>query len=178
MRTPRVLYVGLAFLVFISGVGGAASGFNINYEGEQFVLDATAGQHVRGTTTFEKGTVINVRVMSSGETHPFLMSKSVSVGTNGSFDVQFDLTELAPLRGGPVTVAIRHNESRLYATNATLVTNNMPADSTLTPDVADTTETTTKTTTTDSPSTGIEVPGFGLVAGLLALLVTALLVRH
>ncbi|MFC7203852.1 BGTF surface domain-containing protein [Haloferax namakaokahaiae] len=179
MHPPRMLCIGLAFLVLVSGVGAAAGGIDIDHDGERFILDATADQHVRGTTTFENGTTINVRITSNGETHPFLMSKSTTVGTNGSFDVQFDLTELAPLRGGPVTVALRHNESRIYATNATLVTNNMPENSTLTPDTVESSETTAATTTTESPTpTDIGVPGFGLGATVVALLSAALFVRR
>ncbi|AKU07192.1 MULTISPECIES: BGTF surface domain-containing protein [Haloferax] len=173
MRPPH-LVVSLLVVVALSLPGAvAADGTVIDHSGEGLTLDAADDEHIHGTTSFSSGTLIGVRVKSVGDTHPFLVSKAVRVGENGTFDVTFDLSELSQLRGGPVQVSIRHNQQSIYQENATLVTHNMPGDSTLTPDV-ETTATTTETappstaTTTDSRS-GFEVPGFGVGAGVAAL---------
>ncbi|ELK49516.1 hypothetical protein D320_18709 [Haloferax sp. BAB-2207] len=113
---------------------------------------------------------------SVGDTHPFLVSKAVRVGENGSFDVTFDLSEMAQLRGGPVQVSVRRDQQPIYEENATLVTYDMPENSTLTPDIRDaaTAETTSASTaTTADASSGIDVPGFGAGVGVAALLVAS-----
>ena len=103
MRPPHLI-VTLAVVVALSlsGVVAADSGTAIDHAGDELTLDAVDGEHVHGTTPFAPGTLIGVRVKSVGDTHPFLVSKAVRVGENGSFDVTFDLSEMAQLRGGPV----------------------------------------------------------------------------
>ncbi|POG54544.1 BGTF surface domain-containing protein [Haloferax marisrubri] len=179
MRPPH-LVVALLVVVALSLPGAAADGTVIDHSGEGLTLDAADGEHIHGSTPFEPGTLIGVRVQSVGDTHSFLISKVVRVGENGTFDVTFDLSELAQLRGGPVRVSIRRNQQPIYQENATLVTYDMPANSTLTPDVEDA-ETTTETqqpstTTTETPDSrsGFEVPGFGVGAGIAALLLASL----
>ncbi|WP_416839286.1 BGTF surface domain-containing protein [Haloferax sp. DFSO52] len=188
MRPPHALLV-LAFVLVVASAGVAASDgtTSIDYQGDELVLGATSSQKITGTTPFESGTVIGVRVKSVDGTHPFLVSKAVKVEQNGSFAVEFDLSELAPLRGGPVEVEIRRNESIVHEIGGTLVTENMPENSTLTfsPSTAETTttETTTtaETTTTQTPTgplSGISVPGLGITTGVVALLAVAFLVRR
>ncbi|ELZ98463.1 BGTF surface domain-containing protein [Haloferax sulfurifontis] len=179
MRPPH-LSVALLVVVALSlsGVAAADSGTVIDHPGDELTLDAVDGEHVHGTTPYATGTLIGVRVQSVGDTHPFLVSKAVRVGENGSFDVTFDLSELARLRGGPVKVSVRRDQQTTYEENATLVTYDMPENSTLTPDIGEadaTAETAASSpaTTSDSPS-GIEIPGFGVGVGVAALLVASL----
>ncbi|ELZ91475.1 hypothetical protein C440_14214 [Haloferax mucosum ATCC BAA-1512] len=175
MRPPQSLAVVFVFLLLsASGAVIADGGTVIDHQGERLILDAAEGQHIHGTTPFEAGTVIGVRVQAVGGTHPFLVSNIVRVGENGTFDASFDFSELAPLRGGPVQISVRHNETSVHQTNGTLVTNNMPEDSTFTP-VSGTDETMTTTArittvraTSDSMS-GFDVPGFGVETALTAL---------
>ncbi|WP_430639312.1 BGTF surface domain-containing protein [Haloferax volcanii] len=175
---PPYLIVTLAVVVALSlsGVVAADSGTAIDHAGDELTLDAVDGEHVHGTTPFAPGTLIGVRVKSVGDTHPFLVSKAVRVGENGSFDVTFDLSEMAQLRGGPVQVSVRRDQQPIYEENATLVTYDMPENSTLTPDIRDaaTAETTSASTaTTADSSSGIDVPGFGAGVGVAALLVAS-----
>ncbi|KAB1194681.1 hypothetical protein GJR96_15010 [Haloferax sp. MBLA0076] len=185
MRPPHTLIVPLVVvLVVVSGVVAADGGTVIDHRGDEILLDAVADQRVQGTTPYESGTVIGVRIKSVEDTHPFLVSKAVRVGTNGSFSVTFDLSELAPLHGGPVHVEVRHNETTVHEIDGILVTKNMPDDSTLTyhqptdeSTATDPSPTTTTTTDTGSLS-GIQVPGLGLAAGVIALVAVALLARR
>ncbi|MCO8266307.1 BGTF surface domain-containing protein [Haloferax prahovense] len=175
MRPPHLVVVLLVVVALSLPGAVAADGTVIDHSGEGLTLDAADGERIHGSTPFESGTLIGVRVQSVGDTHSFLVSRIVRVGENGTFDVTFDLSGLSQLRGGPVRVSIRHNQQAIYQENATLVTYDMPGNSTLTPDV-ETTETTTETaqpstataTSTDSLS-GFEVPGFGAGAGVVAL---------
>ncbi|ELZ84386.1 hypothetical protein C455_01757 [Haloferax larsenii JCM 13917] len=182
LRQFTVVFV-LLFLV-TAGAATAANGTVIEYSGDELVLDAAADQQIHGTTPFEEGTVVGIRVKSIGDTHPFLVSKAIRVGENGTFVVSFDLDELAPLRGGPVEISIRHNESEIHAIEGVLVTNNMPDGSTLSPPTTSTdrpstepsTETTT-TTTTRTSSSGFEIPGFGVLAAVGSILALAVTIR-
>ncbi|WP_396613073.1 BGTF surface domain-containing protein [Haloferax sp. S1W] len=178
LRQVTVVFVLL--LLVTAGVAIATNETVIEHTGETLVLNATTDQHIRGTTPFEKGTVVGVRVKSIGETHPFLVSKTVRVGENGSFHVSFDLDELAPLRGGPIEVSIRHNSTRVHAKEGVLVTHNMPNGSTLTPptttaiDPSTQPPTETPTTTMSTPPTGLDIPGFGVLSALGAVFVLGL----
>ncbi|KAB1188835.1 MULTISPECIES: BGTF surface domain-containing protein [Haloferax] len=186
MRPPhtRIVFFGVLLLVAPASIVASDGGTAIDHQGDEIIIGAATDQRIEGTTPFESGTIIGVRVKSVGETHPFLVSKAVKVGENGSFDVVFDLSELAPLQGGPIHVEVRHNESTIHELDGVLVTKNMPAESTLTyaPPTDGTTSppsTTTATTTTpDDSSSGIDVPGFGIVAGLVALGSVILLTRR
>lgn len=185
MRPPHPVFTVILVLVAAaSGVAAADGKTAITHQGDAVVLDAARDQHVTGTTPFDRDTVIGVRVKSVGDTHPFLVSKAVRVDQNGSFDVAFDLSELAPLRGGPVAVVIRHNESTIHQVDGVLVTKNMPENSTLTydPETPETTTTSetavTSPDTPDGPLTGLRVPGLGVTAGVLALLAVGLLARR
>lgn len=183
MRPPQSFFALILVLVTVSaGVVAADGATAIEHQGEELVLDAAAGQHVAGTTPFDPGTVIGVRIKSVGDTHPFLVSKAVRVNQNGSFDVSFDLSELAPLRGGSIAVSVRHNETTIHQIPGVLVTENMPDNSTLTydPSTPPTTTTTTAATTTTSsagPLSGVAVPGLGITAAIVSLLAVGALAR-
>ncbi|KAB1196678.1 MULTISPECIES: BGTF surface domain-containing protein [Haloferax] len=188
MRPPHSLIALLLVLVVASTTVVASDGLTtIEHQGDEIILDAAQNQQIRGTTPFEQGTVIGVRVKSVGDTHPFLVSKAVRVDENGSFTVVFDLSGLAPLRGGPVDVVVRHNQSTIHELDGRLVTENMPENSTLTydPSNPETTATTspetvtsTTTTTASGPLSGVTVPGLGITTGVVATLVVALLARR
>ena len=186
MRPPHSLFALLLVLVVASSGVVAADGTTaIDHQGDQIVLDAAEDQHISGTTPFDPDTVIGVRVKSVGDTHPFLVSKAVRVDENGSFDVAFDLSELAPLHGGAVAVVLRHNETTIHQVPGVLVTKNMPVNSTLTYDpstqattTASTSTATTTTTTATGPLSGVAVPGLGLTTGVVALFTVALLARR
>ncbi|AFK18819.1 PGF-CTERM sorting domain-containing protein [Haloferax mediterranei ATCC 33500] len=184
MRPLQSLTVVFVFLLLLSTPGAVVADGStvINYQGDSLVLDADTDQHISGTTPFEAGAVIGIRIKSVGGTHPFLVSKPVRVGENGTFDVSFDLSELAPLRGGAVQITVRHNETAIYELNGTVVTGNMPEDSTFTPiPGADETTTTTERTTTIRSTTdsmsGFEIPGFGVGTAIISLLSVVLLAR-
>ncbi|WP_411963009.1 BGTF surface domain-containing protein [Haloferax sp. YSMS24] len=187
MRPPQSLFAFLLVLVTVSaGVVAADGATAIDHQGEEIVLDAAGGQHVAGTTPFDPGTVIGVRIKSVGDTHPFLVSKAVRVNQNGSFDVAFDLSELAPLRGGPIAVSVRHNETTIHQISGVIVTKNMPDESTLTYDsstpattseATSTAATTTSTSTPTGPLSGVTVPGLGIIAALVSLLAVGALAR-
>jgi hypothetical protein len=184
MRPPRTLGVVLAALLVLAPVSVTADGTTaIDHTGDEITLTAAEAQQIHGTTPFESGTVIGVRIKSVGDTHPFLVSKAVRVTENGSFDVAFDLSGLSPLRGGPVEVEVRHNETTIHEIGGVLVTRNMPDDSTLTyqTPTEETTPAASKTpstTTTSASFSGLDVPGLGLGVGVVALVSVALLARR
>lgn len=103
MRPPHLVAILLVVVTLsLSGVVVANSSTAIDYTGDGLTLDAIDGEHVHGTALFAPGTLIGVRVKSVDDTHPFLVSKVVRVGENGSFNVTLNLSEMAQLRSRPV----------------------------------------------------------------------------
>lgn len=76
---------------------------DIEYEGDGIRLEAAPNQTITGTTDFEPGTKLRVRVQSHEV--PFLKSRRTSVSSDGSFEISFDLSEVDAPSNVTVTVS-------------------------------------------------------------------------
>jgi PGF-CTERM protein len=132
---------------------------SLRYQGDGPTFRPTAGQTVRGETTLSPGTELTVRLRSSGAETAFLRSQSTTVAENGTFAVSFDLRDLQDASDTVVTVTVRASGQQQAQVDGRLET-----DPTATP--------------TDTPSSGTNVPGFGVLVALLGLVGAAALVAR
>lgn len=87
-------------------------------EHESLQLEPATAQVVGGTTNLDPGTELVVRMRSAGE-NPFLISRAVNVGTDGSFQAAFDLSDVPS--GTPYQVAVYYNGSRVANASGEIV---------------------------------------------------------
>jgi len=64
---------------------------SIDYSGDAVTLHPRAGQTIRGTADLDAGGKLQVRLRSSGDS-PFLKTREATVGPDGSFATSFDLS--------------------------------------------------------------------------------------
>ncbi|MFD1599350.1 BGTF surface domain-containing protein [Halobellus rarus] len=147
--------LGLAALLLLSAVGipaAAQSGddaFGLTTES----VTSTESQTIRGTSTLDAGTELQIRVQSSGETAPeFLQSDSATVGPNGEWNATFDFTAIETHDTVKVSVVASEDQSAAFETP---VRNDQA------------------TPTNSSAST----PGFGVVVAVTALVGGAFLLQ-
>jgi len=94
---------------------GSQNETSVVRDGETLALEAGPGQVVRGRTDMEPGTVVTVRLQSTGADHPYLRSRSATVDADGVFRAVFDLSELPSGTGLRVVV---HHDGRNLTTVA------------------------------------------------------------
>ncbi len=120
------------------------SSISIRHEGDSISLDAASNQTVRGNTTLDPGTNLEVQVHA---TKQFFMSDSVTVQPNGSFNASFNFSEYEPGTEFGVSVGLPRNNSTEIDVLAT-------ADGVLQrPGKSTTGSTTTRNTTATTTST-------------------------
>ena len=82
----------------------AAPNATVEHEGSALTLHPAGGQVVEGTTGLDAGRNVTVRLQSSGS-NPFLKSKRVSVGEDGDFSAEFNLSAVEAPANGTATVS-------------------------------------------------------------------------
>lgn len=144
-------------LLVSSGLAVAQADASIQYDGEALTLHPAAGQAITGTTDLEAGRSVTVRLQSTGDTSPlFIKSETASVGTDGTFRVTFDLSDVEPPGRATATV-VADGEQLAGPVEVQIV--QAPSE----------------------PSPAVETPGqpgFGVVAALAALVVVIVLGRR
>lgn len=181
------------------------SSISIQHSGNSVILDAADNQTIRGETTLDPGTKLEVQVHA---TKRFFMSNSVSVQSDGTFNATFNFSEYDPGTKFAVDVGLPRNNSTETDTLATIdgVLQNRSmksgANSTTTTTAAATrtsetmastastatvtdramangTDSTTETGTVNQSKTASDgQPGFGLFVALLAFVGIGLLRRN
>ncbi len=150
----RIVVVG-AVLLAVVGLAGAAgaSGASLSTVNETVRVHAVDDATIEGTLDLDAGETVTLRVQSTGDTSPrFFRSADVSVGDNGRFVGEFDLSDLSA--GATFAVTVTHEGSSIAEADGTVVAADVPVTPTPT---AVPTETPTGTRT---ETTG---PGFGLL---------------
>ena len=90
----------VAALVFSAAVAAPAGLVAAQSDDDPFELQtesvsSTADVTIRGTTTLDSGTELQVRLQSSGETSPqFLKTSAATVGSDGTWNATFDFSEV------------------------------------------------------------------------------------
>lgn len=78
----------------------------IHHDGDAVTLESAAGQVVRGSTDLAPGTEVTVRLRSSGGDQPFVRQTPATVGPDGRFEAEFDLSSIEAGTSFTVTVAV------------------------------------------------------------------------
>lgn len=115
-RTGRRPWVALGLLALVvlagcSSIGGLAgspteSAPGLVTDGETLTLEPTAAQTVEGRTDLDAGAELAIRLRSSGE-QPFLKSESTTVGDDGTFSAQFNMSGVES--GTEFDITVSHN---------------------------------------------------------------------
>jgi PGF-CTERM protein len=165
---------------------------NTNEDGQVAIQQSEDGE-VTGTTTIAPGSEITVRVRSvSGAENPFVMSETVNVSSDGTYNATFDFAETPVGTNFTATVSaspgldgddefdgIVVEEETTTQSPTDTPTPTETDDSTPTPTATDdSTPTPTATddgTPTPDEETTTTTPGFGAVVAVIALLGAALL---
>ncbi len=130
------------------------SSVSIHHDGTPLVLDTAANQTIRGTTTLDPGTKLEVQVHA---TKQFFMSNSVTVQHDGNFNASFNFSKYEPGTELGVTVVLPRNNSTKFDALASIdgvlhqsIKSSLSSRST----TATTTATTTVAMTTTTAATG------------------------
>ncbi|ELZ42635.1 hypothetical protein C464_17552 [Halorubrum coriense DSM 10284] len=116
-------------------------------------VTSTENQTIRGTSTLETGTELQIRVQSSGETEPqFLQSDSATVGPTGKWNATFDFSAIETHDTVEVSVVASENQSAEF-------------------------ETPVRNDQASSSNSSESAPGFGVVVAVAALAGGAFLLR-
>ncbi|RDI72411.1 BGTF surface domain-containing protein [Halopelagius longus] len=114
MTRLRVAVLACVLLTVASPAAAAAADDSVTlvYEGDALTLEAGPGQVVSGETTLPPGSVLNVRMRSTGDTEPaFLKTVEATVTEHGTFEARFDLSDVS--ENGSVAVTVVHDGERL-----------------------------------------------------------------
>lgn len=169
------------------------SSVSIYHEDVPLVLTAAGNQSIRGNTTLDPGTKLEMQIHA---TNRFFMSKSITVASNGTFAATFNFSEYEPgtkfgvIVGRPrnnstdvdaLTVVDgvlrnRTNESVQRSTTTATVTTEAATmtSTTATSDESDAAASTTRTTSTETeraaeaPTESEGQPGFGVLVAVVA----------
>lgn len=123
-RPGRALAGGAAITVAVVTLAAIASGnavavadnsTNASFvtAGERLSLDASASQEVVVDTSLSQGTVVTLRIRSTGSS-PFLRSPQATVGPDGEATALVDLSEVPP--GSTFDATLLHNGTDLAST--------------------------------------------------------------
>ena len=83
----------------------------IEYDGDALTLENDPDQTVSGTTDLEAGAEIQVRLLSTNGSSPFIKSVETTVSANGDFEVTVDMSGIPA--GMAFNVAVRHDGTEL-----------------------------------------------------------------
>lgn len=75
----------------------------VAYDGDALALETAPRQVVAGDTTLSAGSQIVVRIEASGD-RPFVLSRPVTVGSEGGFEIRFDLRARHPTANATVSI--------------------------------------------------------------------------
>lgn len=87
------------------------NGTHFHVEGERISLENATGQRVRGATNLDAGTNVSVRLRST-DNNPFIHSRTVTVGDNGTFVATFDLSQVPA--GTEFTATVSHASDTVH----------------------------------------------------------------
>ena len=96
MRRLAVLLVAILVGSTVAAVPAAADGTTIDHDGETLSLSAGPAQQITGQTDLAAGTEVTVRLRSSDNSAPFIRQTAATVGDDGRFSVQMNLSAVAP----------------------------------------------------------------------------------
>lgn len=113
--TPQsLLLFGVAALLLLSGVAipAAAQSGDDTFGLTTDSVTSTANETIRGTSTLDAGTELQIRVRSAGETAPqFLQTDSVTVGPDGEWNATFDFAAVETHDTVVVTIVATETQS-------------------------------------------------------------------
>jgi len=114
---PRAL-LATALVVGALALTGAATAQTtiLVYDGDEISLSAGEGQVIRGQTSLEPGTTVQVRIQSEKPSSPFLSRPEAEVGEDGEFTVYVGLSNVEP--GSTATVSVHHDGDELAVADA------------------------------------------------------------
>lgn len=79
----------------------------LDYEGDAITLQNDSGQTIRGTTELDAGATVQVRLRNNGQGTKFLKAATGTVGEDGRFEVQYNMTGINA--GSTFTVVVKHD---------------------------------------------------------------------
>jgi len=114
---PRTLLVTALLAGALALAGGATAQTTILvYDGDEMSLAAGEGQVIRGQTSLEPGTTVQLHIQSENPSSPFLSRPEAEVGADGEFTAYVDLSNVEP--GSAATVSVHHDGEELAAADA------------------------------------------------------------
>jgi PGF-CTERM protein len=133
------------------------SSVSISHEGIPLVLEPAGDQSIRGNTTLDRGTKLEVQIHA---TNQFFMSQPATVTSDGTFVAMFNFSDFEPGTEFGVIVGLPRNNSTDLDALATVdgilrTRSNTSANDTATTE-ATTTDSTASATTTETTTVGSE----------------------
>ncbi|MFH5799723.1 BGTF surface domain-containing protein [Haladaptatus sp. CMAA 1911] len=129
------------------------SSVSINHEETPIVLEAAGDQSIRGNTTLDPGTKLEVQIQAPNQ---FFMSQSVAVSSDGTFAVTFNFSDFESGTEFGVVVGLPRNNSTDLDALATVHGVLRTRSKTTANDTATTTEAMTSTTATETTAMASE----------------------
>jgi len=159
---------------------------------DKLVIPGGGNVSVAGTSNYAAGTELTVRFRSSSSTNPFLKQQTVTVGADGTWTGQFDMSGLADgttfsasIRKGNNVLSSKDGQIGIPTTTTPQVKTVIVTQPSPTPKVVTKVQTQVKTVVkTSQPKTVVKTvvktstsgqPGFGIAVAIMALLAAALL---